>query len=187
MRDEEIIELYFARSEQAIAETRGSYGGYMNRVAMNILRDRGDSEETVNDACLKAWETIPPTRPQSLKAYLGRIVRNLSLTLYDKRRAGRRGGGEVRLALEELAEVIPSPDTPEQYLEQKQLEQLFDRFLSGLDDVSRRIFVRRYWYMSSVKEIARDFRLGESAVKMRLKRTREALKEFLTKEGFGDE
>lgn len=187
MQDEEIIELYFARSERAIAETSGKYGGYCNSIALNILHDRSDSEEVVNDSYLKVWNSVPPTRPQSLKAYLGRIVRNLSLNAYEKLTSAKRGKGEVRLVLDELSEVIPSGESVEQYSEQKVLEQLLDSFLGTLEDSTRGIFVRRYWYMSSVKEIARSCKLSESAVKMRLKRTREALKKYLEQEGWSNE
>ncbi|SFC49668.1 RNA polymerase sigma factor [Ruminococcus albus] len=187
MQDEEIIGLYLARSENAITETSGKYGGYCNSIAMNILHDHSDSEEVVNDSYLKIWNTIPPSRPLSLKAYLGRIVRNLSLNLYEKLNSAKRGKGEVKLVLEELAEVIPSDESAEKYTEQKVLEQLLDSFLGTLDDGTRKIFVRRYWYMSSVKEIAHSYKLSESAVKMRLKRTREALKKYLEQEGWSNE
>ncbi|SDA20179.1 RNA polymerase sigma-70 factor, ECF subfamily [Ruminococcus sp. YE71] len=187
MQDEDIIKLYFARSERAITETSGKYGGYCNSIALNILHDREDSEEVVNDSYLKVWNTVPPTRPQSLKAYLGRIVRNLALNAYEKLNSAKRGRSEVRLVLDELAEVIPSGDSTEQYLERKILEQLLDYFLGTLDDSTRRIFVRRYWYMSSIKEIAHSYKLSESAVKMKLKRTRGKLREYLIREGFGDE
>lgn len=187
MQDEQIIELYFARSEQAIAETSGKYGGYCNSIALNILHDQSSSEEVVNDSYLKVWNSVPPNRPNSLKAYLGRIVRNLALNLYEKLAAEKRGRGEVRLVLDELAEVIPSGDSAEQYTEQKILEQMLDHFLGTLDEMSRKVFVRRYWYMSSVKEIAGTYRLSESAVKMKLKRTREKLCEYLIKEGYGSE
>lgn len=187
MQDNEIIELYFARSERAIAETKGKYGGYCSSIAMNILHDHSDSEEVVSDSYLKVWDTVPPTRPLSLKAYIGRIVRNLSLNIYEKYAAKKRGSCETRIVLDELSEVVPSPDSTEQYLEQKLLEQLIDRFLETLDPDTRRIFVRRYWYMSTVKEIAHDNGMSESAVKMRLKRTREALKEQLIQEGWNNE
>ncbi len=187
MQDEEIIELYFARSERAVAETSRKYGGYCNSIANNILHDRESSEEIVNDGYYKVWDTVPPTRPRSLKAYLGRIVRNLALGLYEKLSAEKRGRGEMQLVLEEFAEVIPSENSPEQYTEQRILEQMLDCFLGTLDEVTRRVFVRRYWYMSSVKEIAHTYRLSESAVKMKLKRTRDRLREYLIGEGYGNE
>lgn len=182
MQDDEIIELYFSRSEQAISETSSKYGGYCSSIANNILHDLSDSEEVVNDSYLRVWNTVPPKRPQSLKAYLGRIVRNLALNVLEKHSAQKRGKGSVQAALEELAEVIPSEECVEKYMREKALTELFDHFLGELDETARKIFVRRYWYMSSVKDIARYYRLSEGAVKMRLKRTRDKLKDYLEQE-----
>lgn len=187
MQDSEIIELYLARSEEAVSETGSKYGVYCTSIAYSILNDRSDSEEVVNDAYLRVWNTIPPKRPQSLKAYLGRIVRNLSLNVYEKYSAQKRGKGNVRLVLEELAEVIASDEGVEKHMREKELAEIFDRFLSGLDESERIMFVRRYWYMSSIKDIARDYHISEGAAKMRLKRTRDKLKEFLRKEGWDNE
>lgn len=187
MQDNEIIELYFARSEKAISETEKKYGGYLGSIAYSILRDRSDCEEVVNDCYLKTWNSIPPARPQSLKAYIGRIVRNLSLNAFDKQSAKKRGRGSVQTVLDELSEVIPSDDCAEDRLYEHELSKLLDRFLGGLDEKTRIVFVRRYWYLNGVKDIAKACKLSEGAVKMRLKRTREKLKEFLEQEGFGYE
>lgn len=181
MQDNEIIELYFSRSERAILETDSKYGAYCTSVAYNILHDRRDSQEVVNDSYLKTWNTVPPVRPNSLRAYLGRIVRNLALNVYERYTAQKRRGG-MQLVLDELAEVIASDECVEKYMQQKALAEALDRFLAALDESTRRIFVRRYWYMSSIKEIAKLHDLSEGAVKMRLKRTREKLKKFLEQE-----
>lgn len=186
MVDEEIIEMYFERSERAVSETADKYGGWCMKISNEILHDSRDSEEVVNKSYLKLWNTIPPTRPQSLKAYLGRIVRNLSLCCLRNNNAKKRGGSEVQLLTDELAEVLPSSDNFEDNLQQQILKSLFDSFLDGHSADERVIFVRRYWYMNSIPDIARDFHMKESAVKMLLKRTRDKLKAFLEKEGYGN-
>ena len=183
MDDTQIIELYWARAESAVAETAKRYGRYCHTIAHNILHSDEDSEECVNDTYLRAWESIPPMRPERLSTFLGKITRNLSLDRYRRDNAEKRGGGEVPLALEELQECLPAGDGEDLAVDDLLLADIFNRFLSALTPEARKFFVRRYWYLSPVKEIARSYGVGESKVKMSLQRSRNALKKLLTKEG----
>ena len=183
MEDKQIVDLYWARSETAIAETEKKYGRYCHYIAYQILYNREDAEEVVNDTYLKAWNTIPPQRPDPLKPYVGMISRQLALDAYEAQHAQKRGG-QVPLALDELAECIPDPDSRADIGESVALSDALDRFLWALPERTRNVFVRRYFYMSTVAEIARDFSMKESNVAMHLLRTRKKLAQFLKKEGF---
>lgn len=183
MDDRQIIALYNERSEAALSETAKKYGRYCRSIAYNILSNEEDCEECVNDTWLKAWENIPPQCPDSLPAFLGRITRNLALNRYKHNTREKRGGGQTPLVLEELADCIPGGSNAETAAEEALLVEVLNRFLEGLPVQKRKIFLRRYWYMSSVKEIAADFGLSESNVKMTLSRTRSKLKQTLEKEG----
>ena len=183
MKDREIIDLYFRRSEQAIEETSVKYGKYCRKIAWNILYSDEDAEECVNDTWLHTWNAIPPTRPVRFSSFLGKITRNLALNMYEKSRARKRGAGETAAALDELAGCISGQDDVEKQIDDKELAAAIDRFLGELGEQPRKIFVRRYWYMSSVKEIAAEYGMGESAVKMSLMRTREQFRRYLEKEG----
>ena len=183
MEDSRIISLYWARSEQAITETDKKYGAYCRRIADNILNDRQDSEECVNDTWLRAWNAMPPQRPSKLAAFLGTIARNLALDRWRESRTKHRGGGQVELALEELAECISSRDGEERWMEELVLTEVLNRFLTILPQESRIIFLRRYWYLCPVKEIARSMGVSENKVKMSLMRSRNKLRELLEKEG----
>lgn len=183
MEDGKIIQLYLNRSEQAISETSEKYGRYCHYVAFSILRDDGDSEECVNDTYLRAWNAIPPARPNRLQTFLGKITRNLALNRWEKHAAEKRGAGQVPFVLDELAECIPAGEDPERFSEDAVIRDVLDRFLAGLPKETRRIFVRRYWYMSPVSEIAAEYGLSESKVSVTLFRTREKLKAVLEEEG----
>lgn len=183
MDDNQIIDLYWARSENAITETANKYGPYCHTVAYNILKNNEDSEECVNDTYRKAWDAMPPQHPQILRAFLGKITRNLSLNRYDKRTAEKRGAGQVTLALEELSECLPAANHVEQIIDDMALAQLLNSFLATLPTDARKIFMRRYWYLNSVKEIAEIFSISESNVKTTLFRARNKLKLLLEKEG----
>lgn len=183
MEDEAIIELYWSRSERAIAETSAKYGRYCHAIAYNILNNHQDSEECVNDMYLKLWEAIPPERPGRFLAFLGRIVRNLALNRQAQHCAQKRGGGQVEMALEELAECVPSAHNVERVIEEKELGERINIFLSTLPEETRRLFLRRYWYLSPISEMAVAYGMTESRVKVTLFRTRNKLKEFLVKEG----
>ena len=183
MEDQQIVDLYFARSESAITETDRKYGRYCHSIAYNILEDNEDAKEIVNDTYLKAWNTIPPNRPDPLKPYVGMISRHLSLDRYEEYHTQKRGG-QVPLVLEELAECIPDNDSREDIGESVALKDALARFIRSLPDKTQRIFLRRYWYASSVAEIAEEYGMRENSVNVLLHRTRKKLKDHLQKEGF---
>lgn len=183
MEDSRIVELFWERSEHAIAEVSDKYGNYCSYIAFRILQNRQDSEECVNDTYWKAWESMPPKRPDRLAAFLGKITRNLSLNRYEQIHAQKRGGGQVVLALEELNECVPSGDFADRRIEDMELEECLNRFLGGLPAETRRIFLRRYWYFGTVQEIAAELGMTESRVKGILFRTRKKLKSCMEKEG----
>lgn len=183
MDDSRIIELYWLRSESAIAETANKYGSYCRYIAYNILRSHEDSEECVSDTYLRAWNAMPPQRPNKLSAFLGKITRNLSLNRLEKQNAKKRGEGQTDLVIEELSECVPSPVSIEKAVDDILLTEILNGFLEGLAEDKRKIFMRRYWYLCSVKEIAADFNMSESNVKVTLFRLRGELKQILEKEG----
>ena len=184
MKDSEIVELYWKRAEQAILETMNQYGRYLYSIAYRILYSNADSEECVNDTYQHAWYAMPPHKPQKLGPFLGKITRNLALNMYERMTAEKRGAGEIPAALDELSEVIRSGESVEANVDASILQDLINEFLGTLNADTRKIFVRRYWYMSSVKEIAEEYGISESKAKMSLMRTREKLREYLRKEGY---
>ncbi len=181
MEDSLIIDLYWQRSERAISETDQKYGSYCRSIAYGILNCREDTEECVSDTWLRAWEAMPPQRPNKLSAFLGRITRNLALDRWDYYHAAKRSGS-FDLVLSELSECIPSPRDDFAQLE---LTQLLNDFLRTLPKSNRTLFLRRYWYCDSISQLARRYGMGESAVKSSLFRTRNKLKVYLEKEGVG--
>lgn len=183
MEDSAIIDLYFQRSEEAISATADKYGNYCFSIARNILPDRLDCEEAVNDTYLAAWKAIPPHIPQSLAAFLGKITRRICLTRWQSVHTAKRGGGELPLALEELSGCIPSPMDVQQQMETAELTALLDSFVRHLPQTERWVFLRRYWYLDSVSNIAGRFGFSQSKVKSMLFRTRNKLRILLEKEG----
>lgn len=183
MTDAEIIELYWMRSESAITRTAVRYGMFCMKISMNILSNKEDAEECVNDTYLRTWNALPPERPNSLSAFLGRITRNLSLDKYKARKAQKRGEGETALLLSELDELIPSGSNVENAVDESVLGELIDNFLSGIGKDDRIVFVRRYWYGDSISDITQRFKVSESKIKTGLFRTRQKLKDYLEKEG----
>ena len=183
MNDNEIIQLFFTRNEDAIQQTADRYGASLTRLSENILRNREDAQECVNDTYMRAWDSIPPRRPSLLSALLAAITRNLALDRYKRDRARKRGGGQVELALDELGECLPGGQSEEAFIENRVLTEALNRFLASLPEQSRKIFMLRYWYLCSVGKIAQSLGLSESGVKMSLLRTRRQLKTMLQKEG----
>lgn len=183
MEDSRIVDLFFERSEQAIAELSKKYGNVCSKVAGNILGNRQDAEECVNDAYLGAWNTIPPSRPNPLLSYVCRIVRNLSVTRYHANTAAKRNS-YYDAALDELEECLASGMTVETELSAKELAGLIDRFLKTLDRENRVMFVRRYWYCEPVSEIATQFHMSSNSVSARLSRIRTKLRNFLKSQGY---
>ena len=183
MEDVRIIELYWRRDESAITATQAKYGAFCRSIAWQILQDREDAAECENDTYLRAWESMPPDEPRRLSAYLGAITRRLSLDRWRQYHADRRGGGQVALSLEELGECIPDGYPVEQQIESAETGKLVNRFLQALPQVECDVFLRRYWFMDSVEQIAKRYGFSVSKVKMMLKRTRDKLRETLEKEG----
>lgn len=182
MQDKKIISLFFSRSQQAIPELDKKYGAFCSRTANNILGDRLDAEECVNDAYLGVWNTIPPQEPAPLVAYVLRIVRNISLKRLEHNLAAKRAGN-YQECYEELSGCIASPDTPESVYNARQITLYIEDFLSNLSRTNRILFVRRYWHMDSIKALSEVTGLAEGAVRTRLHRLRQQLKEELAEKG----
>lgn len=183
MNDTDILNLYWQRNEAAIAASSAKYGAYCSAIARNILGGAQDAQECVNDTWLAAWNSIPPQRPALLKAYLGKLTRRISLKKWRDGRALKRGGGEIALALDELAECLPGRDGVETALETAALAELLNRFVAGLAPDERRVFLRRYWYLDSIREISALFGFSQGKVKSMLHRTRLKLMNRLKEEG----
>jgi len=187
MEDNRIIELYFDRNESAIRETEEKYSGYLFVTAMNILNSREDSSECVNDTYFKAWNAIPPHNPPVLKYFLGKITRELSIDRLRKRFSGRRAGSEYEVSLGELEECVLGGNSgegdPEKWADVSFLAKAIGDYLRGCRREARIIFVMRYYFCDSIKDIAGFLGVGESKVKSSLFRTRKGLREWLVKMG----
>jgi len=182
LEDKRIIELFFARSELAIEALAAKYGALCSRIAVNILGNSQDAEECVNDAYLGVWNAVPPKKPDPLRSFLCRIVRNLSVSRYHANTAIKRNS-HYDLAFEELEDML-SGSTTEQALDEKELSRSINRFLDLLDERTRVMFVLRYWHACPVADIARKMGLRPNNVSVRLLRTRERLREHLREEGY---
>lgn len=180
MEDKKIVELFWKRDEKAISAVKEKYGRLFDRIAQNILGSASDAEECVSDGLFRLWNEIPPSRPEKLGAFGAKVVRNLALDALRREKALRRGGGRTAECLEELDEILPCGDGD--IAEKIVLKDSLNSFLKGLSQESRQIFLKRYWYMQSISEIAKEMNLGESKVKMSLLRSRNALKTHLDKE-----
>ena len=178
--DEAIVNLYFDRSEEAIAACQIKYGKSCHTIAYNILRSDEDAEECVNDTWLRAWNAIPPERPARLGAWLFAVTRRLALTRYEHKTAAKRYGGP-EASLEELAECVTAGSLT--LADEVALSQAINSFLASLPTRTRMIFMRKYWYMDSIADIAKALGMTESAVKVSLHRTREKFRKHLDKEG----
>lgn len=186
MEDARIVALYFARDESAIGETRAKYGGVVTALASRLLDDRRDAEECVTDTYLAAWNAIPPERPESLKAFLGRLTRNLAISRFRKNRAEKRYAA-LEAQLDELAEMIPDRADVEREIEGRELGRAISRWLDTLAERDRTLFVRRYFYGESLEELARDTGERSNTLAQRLRRLRLGLRESLAKEEFTNE
>ena len=184
MDDGQIVQLYWDRSEQAITETDAKYGAYCYSIAYNALANIQDAEESVNDTYMAAWNRIPPTRPAVLGTFLGRITRNIAINRWKARNAAKRGGGEITLALEELADCADEQVSIECALESRKLARVFNEFLDTLQKQKRDIFLRRYWFFEPIAEIAESYGFTQSKITAMLHRTRGKLRKHLEKEGF---
>ena len=184
MEDLGIVALFWQRDEQALAEVSQKYTGYCRRIAYNILGDDSDTEESVNDTWLAAWDSIPPHRPAVLSAYLGKLTRRIARHRLEKRTASKRGGGEYTEALEELADCIPAAESTEDAVDAAALAALIDGFVRTLPARERSVFIRRYFAAEPVKEIAARMGMSVGGVKSMLLRTRRKLAAVLEKEGY---
>ena len=182
MTDEAIIEMLFARSEKSIDEINKKYGRKCRSIALGILGNREDAEECVSDAYLGVWNAVPPARPKPFSSFLYRILRNVSLNKMREAKRQKRACVYVD-ALDEITESFASSETVESVMERKDIQEILNGFLHSLDKESRAIFMRRYWFMESGKEIAASFGISEGNVRVRLLRMREKLRKYLEERG----
>ena len=182
MTDAQIVEMYWKRNEQAISVTAEKYGTYCYSVAYGVLHNEEDSKESVNDTYMSAWNSMPPHKPGILKTFLGKITRRLSIDRWRRKNAEKRGG-EIAEVLDELSECISPIGDPIAEMEKEMLDKTINTFVRELKDTEQRVFLCRYWYAKSVKEIAKLFGFSESKVKVMLMRTRNKLKARLETEG----
>lgn len=182
MEDQGIVHLYLERSQQAIVETKNKYGAYCRVIARNILSSYSDVEECENDTYLAAWNAIPPTMPRKFSVFLGRITRNIALDKYGYNTAKKRNR-EFEVILTELEDCLSSTDTVETVYEAGEIAKVINQFLYDIDEQARHLFIRRYWYTESIKDLAMRFNMSTSKVKSILFRTRNKLRIHLDKEG----
>ena len=178
IEDEKIIDLFFNRSEKAIQELDIKYGKVCHKLSYNILNNKQDAEDCVNDAYLGAWNAIPPTRPNPLLSYIVKIVRNISLKIYWRKEAAKRSG-HYKIALEEIEGYITDQKTVEDEIEARELARIIEEFLDTLTVENRVIFMRRYWFADSYKDIAELVGISEKNISVRLTRIREKMKQYL--------
>lgn len=184
MQDERIVELYWQRDESAIHETEQKYGPYLTKIAYNILSDLEDSKESVNDTYMKAWNSMPPHKPDVLSTYLGKITRQVSIDILRKRSSLKRQASEYATSLDEIGDCIPSGETPEQAVELQLLAKAIASYLRTLSPQARNTFVGRYYFMDSIRDISEYYGMSKSKVESMLHRTRKGLKAYLEKEGY---
>ena len=184
MDDTKIVQLYWDRNEQAIPVTADKYGNYCTSIAKNILGNREDAKECVNDTYLNAWNSMPPHRPSILSTFLGKITRNLSIKRYKYNIADKRGGGQLPVVLDEISNLVSETDDVEQEFNSKELIKAIDTFLGTLSAEKRGIFIRRYWYFDSISDIANRFGTTENNISVTLNRLRLKLHTYLLERGF---
>ncbi|MBQ7857021.1 MAG: RNA polymerase sigma factor [Oscillospiraceae bacterium] len=184
MPDEQIVALFWERNESAITATQSKYHRYLSKIAYNILSDREDTEESVNDTYLAAWNSMPPHKPQNLATYLGKLTRRISIDIFRKRNRDKRKASEYAVSLTELEDCVAGGFAPEDTVEAEFLGEAINRFLRTLPRDARNLFVGRYYFMDPLKEVAGYCGMSESKAKTTLYRTRCALKDYLRKEGF---
>ncbi len=184
MNDQAIVELFWARDEGAIPAVAAQYGAYCAAIARNILGDAQDAEECVNDVWLRAWNAMPPHRPEQLAAFLGKITRNLALNRWQKTRAAKRGGGQTAQVLQELEELLSDGTDASQALDRQELIWAIQAFLDTLKPEQRNIFLCRYWYLDSTADIAAQFGRTQGTIHVTLHRIRSKLRTYLAERGF---
>lgn len=184
MEDTHIVDLYWARSETAIAETSAKYGSYCYSIAYNILANAEDADESVNDTYLNAWNSMPPHRPAILSTFLGKITRRVSIDKWRGRTAEKRGNGEIMLVLDELFDCVPSSQNVEHEIETAELAKVINDFVMSLPPMDRRVFICRYWYLDPISAISQQFGFSQGKVKMMLYRQRQRLLSHLEREAY---
>ncbi|MDO5401746.1 MAG: sigma-70 family RNA polymerase sigma factor [Eubacteriales bacterium] len=184
MDDKQIVALYWARSEQAIVETAGKYGSLCYCIAYNVLENSEDAEESVNDTYFTTWNRLPPHRPTVLSAFLSKLTRCIAIDRWRRRSSARRGGGQVPLALHELEDCVSGVADVESEYFRKEAVAAFNGFLETLPDTERRVFLRRYFTLDSLEDIAGRFGFTQSKVKSMLHRTRTQLRQHMKEEGY---
>ena len=184
MTDDKIIQLFFQRKEVAIEETQKKYGSYCFKIANNILNNREDSEECLNDTWLKAWDSIPPTQPTYFNLFLAKITRNFAINTYRSKHTHKRGKGEIALVLDELEECITGETDVETLYIAEELQSSINKFVRGLSEKDGNVFIRRYFYADSIKDISNRYHISENNVRVMLSRTRNKLKLRLEKESY---
>lgn len=182
--DNKIIQLYLDRNENAIKATSEKYGKYCNSIAINILENKEDAEECVSDAYFKVWNSIPPSRPSVFRTFLGRITRNAAFDLYKKVNAEKRGKGYLAIVLDEFEEFVSGGCEPEQEYDKKECINAINSFLGTLSDEKCAFFVRRYWYVETITDIAKRYGKSENYVSVTLNRIRKKLHDYLAERGF---
>ncbi len=183
MEDKKIVDLYWARSQRAIEETSKKFGHYLKSVSFNILRNNEDASECVNDTYLKAWNSMPNARPYYLKGFLSKITRNISLDLYKKNNALKRGKGEVEITIDELSEIISSGNNIDEKIDEMYILDIINKFLDNLGREKRKIFLMRYFYINSIEEISKNLNMSKNSITTILFRLRNDLKKELEKGG----
>lgn len=183
MEDQQIIKLYWDRNEQAITATHQKYGSWCRGIAHRILNNKEETEECVSDTYLTVWNNIPPQKPKTFRAWLGKITRNLALSRYRRLTADKRGGGETPIVLSELSYCVSGNPGADVNMEAKEVTRILNQFLGDLNETQRNIFMRRYWHMASIAEIAQVYHISESKVSSTLFRLRKQLRAMLEKEG----
>ena len=184
MEDQRIVELYWGRDESAIKETERKYGRYLSKIAYNILSNTQDSEESVNDTYLHAWNSMPPHKPGVLSSYLAKITRRVSIDIFRRKNREKRKGSEYAVSLSELEDCLSSGGGPEEAIEVQELGAAINSFLRGQSEAVRNTFIGRYYFLDPIKEVAQYCGLSESAAKSMLHRTRGKLRDYLREEGF---
>lgn len=183
MDDRRIVELFLERSEEAILQTDIKYGRYCHKIAFNVLGNDEDSEECVNDAYMRVWGSIPPNEPSSMSSYIGRITRNLALDRLRQKQSDKRGNGEVPAVLDELAECVSGRDELARRQDSAEITTAINSFLECLNTVERGVFMRRYWMMEPIADVAKRYDISVSKTTTMLFRLRNRLKKHFMKEG----
>lgn len=184
MQDDKIVELYWRKDEAAIKETQEKYDRYLYKIAYNILADREDSKESVNDTYLGAWNSMPPHKPVTLSTYLGKMTRRISIDVFRRKNREKRKDSQYAVSLAELEECISTGDATVETVDAKVLGEALNKFLQGVSEEARHAFIGRYYFMDSMKEVAEYCGMSESKAKSLLYRTRLELKTYLEKEGY---